>query len=104
MSESDSDLIERLAVAVAGHVRQSIPLNVALWDVELIAQYLVRSPQVVRERVVTLPNFPKPIRIPSVQSGGGATTKSLPRWKASEVITWTESYREKVIGRPRATD
>lgn len=73
---SESDLIERLAIAVAGHVRQSIPLNVALWDVELIAQYLVRSPQVVRERVVTLPDFPKPIRIPSVQSGGSATTKS----------------------------
>lgn len=101
---SESDLIERFAAAVAGRVKQAIPINVALWDVDLIAEYLVRSPQVVRERVVTLPDFPRPIRIPSVQTKGGEVSKSLPRWKATEVIIWTESHREKIVGRPRATD
>lgn len=103
---TDTDLIERIAVAVAHHVRPPLPVSVSLWDVERIAEYLLRSPKVVRERVVTLPDFPKPIRIPSVQSGGSRETesKSLPRWKAAEVITWTESYKEKTVGRPRRTD
>lgn len=99
---SEADLIERIAVAVAEHVRPAVPLTVALWDTETIAQYLTRSAKVVRERVVTLPDFPKPIRIPSVQSGKvDEATKSLPRWKAAEVIAWAESYREQPMGRPR---
>ena len=99
---SDTDLIERIATAFAERIRPVVPLDVALWDVEAIAAYLLRSPKVVRERVVTLPDFPKPIRIPSIQSGNaGEMTKALKRWKASEVIQWTESYREKPVGRPR---
>lgn len=103
---TDTDFIERIAVAVAKHVRPPLPVSVSLWDVELIAEFLLRSPKVVRERIVTLPDFPKPIRIPSVQSGGtlDTETKSQPRWKAAEVIAWAESYKEKSVGRPRRTD
>lgn len=101
---SEADLIERIAVAVANHVRPALPVSVTLWDVERIAEYLVRSPKVVRERVVTLPGFPKPIRIPSVQSGKDELAKALPRWKAAEVIAWAESYREQPAGRPRKTN
>lgn len=97
----DRYLIERIAQAVAACVRPTLPLGVALWDVEHIAAYLVRAPKVVRDRVVTLPDFPRPIRIPSVQSGKQDQSKAQPRWKASEVIAWAESYREKPIGRPR---
>ncbi|TSP10739.1 hypothetical protein FGG12_21395 [Cupriavidus campinensis] len=98
---SETDLIERIAVAVADHVRPALPVSIALWDAERIAEYLVRSPRVVRERVVTLPGFPTPIRIPSVQSGKREQARALPRWKAAEVIAWTESYRERRAGRPR---
>lgn len=102
---SEANLIERIAVAVASHMRPALPVNVALWDAERIAEYLVRSPRVVRERVVTLPGFPKPIRIPSVQSGKHAGKrdrgKALPRWKAAEVIAWAESYREQPPSPPR---
>lgn len=101
----EADMIERIAVAVANHVRTALPVSVTLWDAERIAEYLVRSPRVVRERVVTLPGFPKPIRIPSVQSGKhagkGGRGKALPRWKAAEVIAWAESYREQPSGPPR---
>nr|WP_315596700.1 hypothetical protein [uncultured Cupriavidus sp.] len=98
---SDLAILERLADAIEKRLNPVVPLSVALWDVERIANYLVRSPKVVRERVVNLPDFPKPIRIPSVQSGGGRQAKALPRWKAAEVIAWTESYRDKPLGRPR---
>jgi len=89
-------------VAVAGQIKLAVPLSIVLWDAELIAEYLRRSPQVVRERAVTLPGFPRPIRIPSVQAGKPDTvSKALPRWKAAEVIAWTASLREQPRGRPR---
>lgn len=100
-NSGDLYLIERIAQAVAARVRPTLPLGVALWDIEHIAAYLVRAPKVVRDRVVTLPDFPKPIRIPSTQSGKQDQSKAHPRWKASEVIAWAESYREKSVGRPR---
>ncbi|SDO94691.1 hypothetical protein SAMN04488595_103177 [Ralstonia sp. 25mfcol4.1] len=101
---NDGHLIKRIALAVADHVRPALPVSVALWDVDRIAEFLVRSPKVVRERIVTLPDFPKAIRIPSVQSGGGAPAKALPRWRASEVVAWAESYKDQPRGRPRKAD
>jgi len=101
---NDGDLIERIAAAVADHVRPALPVSVALWDVDRIAEFLVRSPKVVRERIVTLPDFPKAIRIPSVQSGGSAPARAQPRWKALEVLAWAESYRDQPRGRPRKAD
>jgi len=95
---SEVDLIERLAAAVAERVQPSVPFNVQLWSTEAIAAYLQRPAQVVRERIVCLPGFPAPIRLP-VSAGSKATAH--PRWKASEVIAWTESHREKTVGRPR---
>lgn len=89
---SDTDLIERLAAAVAERVQPAVPLKVQLWSTEAIATYLQRPAQVIRERVVCLPGFPRPIRLPAL-SGGKATAH--PRWKAAEVIAWAESYQDK---------
>lgn len=86
---SEADLITRLANELAKHMQPAIPLDVDLWDIKHIAQYLKRDDDVVRERIVCLPTFPKAIRLPNTKG-----TRSRPLWKAVEVISWTEKHRE----------
>ncbi len=107
----EPDLIERLAEALAERIAPAVPLHVQLWNAKTIAGYLQRSPAVVMERVVTLPDFPRPIRVPTIHSRPKAgepvkegTAKGQPLWKAAEVIAWTESHRDKLVGRPRRRD
>lgn len=91
--------LDELATKIADRIRPSIPIEIALWDVSDIGAYLKRSPQTVRERIVCLPDFPKPIRTPALREG--KVTRGHPAWKAMEVIKWTESHREQPQGRPR---
>ena len=86
---SETDLIERLADAIERRIKPVLPLSVALWDMATIAAYLQRDTDSVRERIACLPDFPKPIRLPSATKRG-----AHPLYKASEVIAWTETYRE----------
>ena len=85
----DDELIERLAEAVAERVAPAIPLAVDLWDIALIAQYLKRDPQSVRERIACLPSFPRAIRVPT-KAG-----RSHPLYRAKEVIAWVQSHQER---------
>lgn len=106
---SEVDIIERLVDAIEKRIRPALPLDVQLWNLEIIGAYLQRSPRVVGERIVTLPGFPKAIRLPAAsprkdEDGEPHKGKGLPLWKASEVIAWTEGHRDKVVGRPRKTD
>lgn len=86
---SDTELVNRLVDALGKHVQPTIPIDVALWDVAKVAQYLNRDAAVVRERITCLPDFPKAIRLPAKQG------RAHPLYKAKEVIAWTETYREK---------
>lgn len=86
---SEGELLEKLANALAKHFKPGIPLDVDLWDVSMIAQFLKRDPAVVRERITPLPDFPKAIRLPAKQG------RAHPLYKAAEVIQWAETYREK---------
>ena len=85
---SDTDLIERLAAAVAEHVKPEIPVEIALWDLPTVAAYFKRSSQMVRTTLACLPSFPKAIRLPSAG-------KAQPLYKASEIIDWAQKYRDK---------
>jgi hypothetical protein len=87
MSELD---IQALAAAIAQSAARTIPIEVALWDMNTIALYFNRSMQFVRKTWACLPSFPKAIRPP-----GGEGSKSQPLYKAIEVIKWAESYKEK---------
>lgn len=89
---SDAELIDRIAEAVAQRVTPAVPLGVQLWTCKGIAAYLQRSTSVVQERVVTLPGFPRAIRLPTQRPG----VKGQPLWKAAEVIAWAESHKERV--------
>lgn len=86
---SETELITKIAAAVAVQLRPTIPLDIDLWDVATIASYLKRDPSVVRERICCLPDFPKAIRLPAKSGGRGH-----PLYKAIEVIQWTQKYRE----------
>ncbi len=86
---TDGELLDKLATALAKHLRPSIPITVDLWDVATVAQYLKRDPSVVRERITCLPDFPKAIRLPAKQG------RAHPLYKAAEVIAWAETYRER---------
>lgn len=85
---NDNDLIERIATAVAQHIKPEIPVSIALWDLTTVATYLNRSTQMVRTTVACLPSFPKAIRLPSA-------SKAQPLYKAIEVMDWAERFRDK---------
>ena len=67
----------------------TIPIEHALWDMEAIAQYMSMAKASVQCRIVCLPDFPQAIRLPAAKGRGH------PRWKAIEVIAWTEKHQEK---------
>ncbi|WP_334032744.1 hypothetical protein [Burkholderia gladioli] len=99
---SVSDLVEQIVSELERRLKVTVPLENALWSTKEIGEYLLRPTQSVRERVVVLPGFPAPIRLPSGEHG-----RSFPRWKAVEVIAWVESHRNGRSargGRPRKAD
>jgi hypothetical protein len=65
----------------------AIPVEIDLWDTEHIAAYLKYSYSTVRDKILPLPSFPRPISIRTVNGAG------LPRYKAREVILWAESLQ-----------
>lgn len=90
MQTNDTELINRLAAALAQQLRPAIPLEVDLWDIKTIATVLKRSEAQVRERMACLPDFPKAIRLPS---STGARGQAL--YRAKEVLDWTAKYQDK---------
>jgi hypothetical protein len=85
---SESELIERLAAAVADRVKPTFSQEVELWDMEIVAQYLRRNIATVRKQYACLPSFPKAIRLPAT-----GTAQAL--YNASEVIVWAQRHKEK---------
>lgn len=99
VKEEQKISLDDLARQIADRVRPAVPIEYAVWDVQDVAGYLRKSPQVVRERIVCIPDFPRPIRTPSTR--GGKISSGHPTWKAIEVIRWNEGHRDMNPGRPR---
>lgn len=57
----------------------------ALWSIESIAKWGEYSISHTSQKIVTLPNFPRPIRI--------LGDKGKPRWLAGEVMDFFEGLR-----------
>lgn len=81
-------LIARLCEAIES-ARPAVPLKLALWGIAEIAACLHCSRDVA-QTMTALPDFPEAYRFPSTGSG----RRGHPRWKAVEVATWCERYRE----------
>lgn len=60
-----------------------------LWTTEECAQYIRVSRRQFQDRIMVLPDFPKPMRLPTLKGGRGH-----PRWKREEILSWTEQQRE----------
>lgn len=87
--ETQSELIERLAMAIAKHIPRQIPLINRLWSIEQVAHYLGLSATYVHNHFPSAPGFPTPIRV-CMKKG----VKGHPRFKAVEVIRWAEAHRD----------
>lgn len=82
--------IQELTEAIREASISRIPVDVALWDREAIADFLCYSKKVVSDRIINQPDFPARVDI-----GTG-------RWRAKEVINWAYSQQNKSkVGRPR---
>jgi hypothetical protein len=93
-------LANKIAASLAERLTPAIPVDIDLWDIKVIAAYLKRDPDSVRDRIISAPDFPKAIRLPTQ----GETKRSRPLWRAKDVIRWAESYiegRPGAPGRPR---
>ena len=88
MSE-DSERVAHLLSKILEQISRplaTVPVSFALWDTEAIGVYLNRSINRVRSDIVSLPTFPKPIRLP-------VSGRSQALYKAREVIAWAESFQ-----------
>lgn len=64
-------------------------LEYELWDARECGDYLRVAPRTVTEHYALLPEFPRAIRLPSKGKRGS------PRWRAAEVVEWTEGLRDR---------
>ncbi len=96
---TEIEILAQLLDEVRSQSLSLVPFEHALWSTKEIGEYLKRPAQVVRDRVVCLPGFPKAIRLPNADGG-----RSFPRWKAIEVVKWVESHQDGKRGRPRKGD
>ena len=85
---SESELIEKLAIALSDHIKPEMPINIALWDLPTVAVYFKRSLQMVRTTIACLPSFPKAIRLPSAG-------RPQPLYRANEVIQWAQKFQDR---------
>lgn len=60
-----------------------------LWTTQHIANYLHRDVDAVRNRVVNMPGFPQPIRLPTERG-----TFGRPLWRAEEIKSWVQRFQE----------
>lgn len=80
MEECMSEIAE-LAEALTKAVR--VPPECRYVSMEVIAEMLDLSVSHVKQRIVSLPDFPKPMRI------------GHPRWKMTDVVAWADQHRER---------
>ena len=85
----ETDLVVQLTAALEKLAKPSIPLEVDMWNFEMIGAYLKKNPATVRDRMACLPDFPKAHRLPTSRG------RSQPLYNALEIIDWVKSYREK---------
>jgi hypothetical protein len=88
---TDELVLQKLDTLIAATRAASMPVDVKLWDAEQIGIYLCVSTRQVAERYAMLPDFPRAICLPS--SGEGIKTHR--RWKAADIIEWTEGRQER---------
>lgn len=65
-----------------------IPVEHAIWTTAEVGEYLNIAPKRVMDRFASIPDFPKPFKLPTAE--GGWTHH---RWYARDVIQWVENNK-----------
>ena len=86
---NEIDMLAEKVIELLNRKRAAIPLDVDLWDVHLVSEYLKRSENYVRNVIINVDGFPHPIRLPNQKGGVGSRL-----WRARDVILWAESHVE----------
>lgn len=87
---STEELLEKLLEHLSKPAAVPMPVAIDLWDTRHIAAYLKRSVDTVRDDIITLPSFPRPIRLPM-----RGTVRAQALYKAREVIAWAERHTSR---------
>lgn len=82
MEHETEVLADKIIAGLATLHRPTLPVEIDLWDLLLVAAYFKRDRRSVSERIVCQPSLPKAIRLPS--EGKTGTMRAL--WRATEVI------------------
>lgn len=85
MTDTETDILVKLAEVLEKMQRPVLPLSIDLWDTNGLAAYFKRSASRIRTDIVCLPTFPRPIRLP-------VEGRSQALYKAREVIAWAEKH------------
>lgn len=85
---TNEELLEKLLAHLTKSHTPPIPVAIDLWDTRMIGAYLKRSLDTVRDDIVTLPSFPRPVRLPMQNA-----TRAHALYKAREVIAWAERQK-----------
>lgn len=75
------------AVATAINSTDRVP---DLWTAERIGKYLDLSARHVAERITVQPDFPKPVRLPSMTG-----KREARRWNPEDVIRWASQRQDR---------
>ena len=81
---SETELIDRLADALADRIKPTFPLDIELWNVERIANYFGKAIPVAQRSITCLPGFPRPVK---------TEKNARPLYFAKEVVEWANIHR-----------
>lgn len=81
---SETDLIDRLADALANRIKPGFPLDIELWNIERVANYFDKAVPVTQRSITCKPSFPKPVK---TEKG------ARPLYFAKEVVEWANAQR-----------
>lgn len=75
-----------------------------VWNIDMIAAYLIRSPRAISERIMHVPGFPEPVAncVDPIHESE-ATDRPRPWWLASEIMAWVLSYKADVAPENRVS-
>ena len=90
----DNDMLihkfdELISAVLNKQLTPKIPIEYTLWSTQQVADYLGIAYKYASETIVTHHTFPSAIRLPTKKG-----TRGHPRWNASEVISWTSTYKD----------
>lgn len=78
-----AETVKAIVAEIAPVLRDAMPIDMRLWDVDRCAEYFGVSPDHFRKFIASRPNFPTP----ALDLNCGGKKRSL-RWRPRDVMKW----------------